>query len=712
MTEPEQFFSADRPGKNPETDDRLGYAPFADRLASAICGMSTPEGIVAAICGEWGTGKSTLIEFVRYYLARREERERPDIVYFNPWWFSGTEQLVSAFFYELLATAAPNKLTKRKNLKRIATFVRLISHVPIPGFKVAEEFAGIIASEGNIVQLRQEVTEILVQARKHILVIMDDIDRLPPSDIQDLFRLIKAVGNFPNVIYLIAFDRAVVANALSESGVQGEDYLEKIAQLVVDLPKLDRAALDSMFMQELNDLIKDLTLPEFDLDYFHEVYNAGVRDLLNTPRNIARLINAMKFTYRPVAREVSLADFVALESLRLFRPEVYRWIKANTAILAGGTPSEFESTVIKSILKGFIEKPNGPVDALAQSLLRKIFPRFELMFSTAIPDRPSAWRKALRACSVDKIELYFSFGLPEGELSRLELDGLVNAARDPVPQSLGEILKRLTEQRRRGGVTRASQALEQLADLAEYASIDAKIVPNMVHGLLYAGDAILSNADRGLPYGFVENRHRFVRLLTLLLRALSLKERSELLRTAVQTAPSLAATSQLVAALGDEHGKYSGEALPEDKRLVSAGTLLELESITGNRIAAASDEGSLQSVPDLDHVLFRWSDWRSKKEVSEWLTKDLENILAFLRWLIPDEKIQDRDDPIADLSGRRYRQVALELIGEEDVSRLVENFEMETLQSHSRNDAIRLKLLFGFGVPKDTLDQGPDHRPP
>src|SRR5437016_5983950 len=91
--------SADRPGFDPNSD-RLGYAPFAKRLAETIARLSRAEGHVVALHGGWGFGKTTMLNYVRHYLNEMGPNE-PIVVTYNPWWFSGHEDLVRAFFGQL-----------------------------------------------------------------------------------------------------------------------------------------------------------------------------------------------------------------------------------------------------------------------------------------------------------------------------------------------------------------------------------------------------------------------------------------------------------------------------------------------------------------------------------------------------------------------------------------------------------------------------------
>src|SRR5271156_3062672 len=82
-------------------------------------------------------------------------------------------------------------------------------------------------SWGGLLQRRKEgisarrakLQNALAELKKPIVVAVDDIDRLSTSEIRDVFKLVRLTASFPNVIYVVAFDRARVETALSEQGV-------------------------------------------------------------------------------------------------------------------------------------------------------------------------------------------------------------------------------------------------------------------------------------------------------------------------------------------------------------------------------------------------------------------------------------------------------------------------------------------------------------
>lgn len=84
--------------------------------------------------------------------------------------------------------------------------------------------------------MRDKVSKALKKLDKPLIVVLDDIDRLSTPEIRDIFKLVRLTASFPNIIYILAFDRVRVEQALGEQGISGRDYLEKILQLVADLP--------------------------------------------------------------------------------------------------------------------------------------------------------------------------------------------------------------------------------------------------------------------------------------------------------------------------------------------------------------------------------------------------------------------------------------------------------------------------------------------
>jgi hypothetical protein len=89
-------------GDNPikqVADDALGRAPAARAFANQVLDQDASEGVVVGVLGPWGSGKTSFFNLSRPVF---QDNGVP-ILEFNPWMFSGAQQLVESFFVELAA---------------------------------------------------------------------------------------------------------------------------------------------------------------------------------------------------------------------------------------------------------------------------------------------------------------------------------------------------------------------------------------------------------------------------------------------------------------------------------------------------------------------------------------------------------------------------------------------------------------------------------
>ena len=77
-----------------------------------------------------------------------------------------------------------------------------LSH--IPGAKAGKPISEWIRAcyKTDVADKKGQLAKILRNKKKPVIVVIDDIDRLIPSEILDIFRLIKAVGDLPRIVYL------------------------------------------------------------------------------------------------------------------------------------------------------------------------------------------------------------------------------------------------------------------------------------------------------------------------------------------------------------------------------------------------------------------------------------------------------------------------------------------------------------------------------
>lgn len=94
--------------------------------------------------------------------------------------------------------------------------------------------------------------EALKEIDFQILVVIDDVDRLPNDQIRLIFQLVNSVAGFPHMVYLLSYDKDIVARALDDvQGRRGAEYLEKIIQVPFDMPPINKYRVRSILKDEV-----------------------------------------------------------------------------------------------------------------------------------------------------------------------------------------------------------------------------------------------------------------------------------------------------------------------------------------------------------------------------------------------------------------------------------------------------------------------------
>ncbi len=378
------------PGDSPITSasqDLLSRKSTANVLASEIRRIDASQGYIVGVLGPWGSGKTSLVNLVRNELAVGKVIP---VLEFNPWMFSGAEQLVERFFHELasqLRLEGDKLQAIAEDLENYGEIFAPLDFVPIVGpWRSRLTTMGRAMNKlserrsGEVGELRKKLIAELDVMPSPLVVVLDDIDRLRSEEIRDIFKLVRLTANFPNLVYLLVFDRLRVENALDEDGLPGRDYLEKILQLVYNVPEISPTILDSILLSELNEALSTINpIGPFDEKRWHDVFPEIVQPLIKTMRDVRRYVAAAHVTATAVGEYVSLVDTLALEAVRVLRPNLFAAIVASQAGLT--TPSnanfsggpDYENPILKQSVQRILETSDD-LKSVAIALVTRLFP--------------------------------------------------------------------------------------------------------------------------------------------------------------------------------------------------------------------------------------------------------------------------------------------------------------------------------------------------
>src|SRR5262249_23516853 len=146
-----------------------------------------------------------------------------------------------------------------------------------------------------------------------IIIIMDNISRLYPFEIKQIFQIVKSIGNFVYTSYLLALDKNQVIRAIDQmDGFGGNEFLEKIVQLPFEVPPILQQDLEKIFADRIINIVKTVPQDAFNSEYWADIYNSSLKYFFENCRDITRYTNTLNFSYPRLRDVVNPVDFFAL----------------------------------------------------------------------------------------------------------------------------------------------------------------------------------------------------------------------------------------------------------------------------------------------------------------------------------------------------------------------------------------------------------------
>lgn len=686
MTKEELMYDA--PLKDPE-DDILDRKQFAESFAKSIIGLKAKQEFVYGLYGRWGSGKSTIINFIEHFIEKYNETSAKEaqvlIFRFNPWIFSGAKDLTVTFLSQLRARLRMRDVSKK--LKKCANKLELLENILsvatpvvkfIPGAsEVIETGKNIISGMKNVAgstskvlhqdlhHIKDDIVKQLQNQKGKVLIIIDDLDRLLDEEVKNLMKMIKAVCDFPQTIYLLACDSKKVAGSLGSSNTDGHNYLEKIVQCTFNIPPPSRDKLNKLFLQNLEQIFelsqnKDLL---FDKIEWGNLFYEGISPCFKTPRNVKTLINSIKVHYPVVQDEVNITDFVGVQALRVFYPKAYTIIDNNSEFLTGGTYG-YDSEVKRA--RDFYENLHKQVQEedleYFKMLMSRLFANYKFIVSDNKFGYDSSsleeWRMKRKVCIEECFDTYFTLFIPEDAFTLNVMAKIITLASDQLA------LKHELRSFIKSG--RYNAFLRELLYFTTNIPVE-KIQP-MLQVIYDLSDELPPDDDHS---SFVSLDINTLTLLvsSKLTRCLKQEqERFELLKTIFKNSESISTVVQQAYSL------YS-KAEQNQQNIVTSEHAKTLSTLALSKIKEFVINKKLSRAALFTHILFCWQGWESKDVVKEYvkeLIKTNQGIIDFITGFLSLKNSQGVGDTV--FSSKYYvsHKNILNFVEESEIALLTE----------------------------------------
>jgi Cdc6-like AAA superfamily ATPase len=299
--------------------DEYGFTGIADGIADLLIKVKPEKKAFSiGINGKWGSGKTSLIELaIDKYKKKNANKE--NIIWFNPWHFKDSEILIKDFFFLLEKYMAKNYGHKAKTL--VHEYFQFLVNIEKAFFSTT--FINSLFNnekEGDILDKKKKVIEVLSSQDDKIIIVIDDIDRLDKNEIVTVLRLIRIIADFPNIVYVVGYDRDYITYAIKSNLTEGDykTYLDKIINTEYRIPQLTKNVVKKNLEKYICGKIKIVNQEE--IHACCEI--SGIDSFIKNHRDIVRFSNNLVMQRTLLKEEIIFGHLFILELLRYRYPDL------------------------------------------------------------------------------------------------------------------------------------------------------------------------------------------------------------------------------------------------------------------------------------------------------------------------------------------------------------------------------------------------------
>lgn len=682
-------YSSDSPIYHQE-QDRFSRWSFSERIAQVISRRSDPSSIVIGLYGVWGDGKTSVLNFIEKSL---ETDENVICIKFNPWRFGVEEELLTGFFFDI-AQALDAEIIKAGDKLKDFFKKAVPGTAAIFGAKEAGDAICSFISVPDINELKKRIENELEAAKKRVLILIDDVDRLDKAEIHALFRLVKLTADFKYTSYILAFDKDVVAASLqdrysSSTENAGESFLEKIIQVPLHLPSVEKRVLREFCFNGVDEAlaIAGIKLNEQQVQEFVRAFSGAFDDCLTTPRKAKLYGNVLMFSLPILQGEVNPVDLMLVEGIRVFCPSLYETLRTNKSLFSGTfsrsqhSNNESEKERIRALVNNALTSGTNINKEGFTDLLKSMFPKLQAVYENMNygSDWHEKWNKAQRVCSENYFSRYFTYSIPLGDISDKSIQDLADecelwkepfeSGKNPLNHILTSasaetLIKKL---RHKANETKSTASVP----LAIAVSQKSNIIPNPE--ILYSWSAPFSQAAM---------------LVSQLIQNLEKEQRVGLAKTCINAAPSIDFKLEIFRWLKrEDESKPEKDAFSDD---VINDIGIHLGKVISELLEGNENILPCKSIPELFYTLNKFSrDNYVNEYVGKIISKHPELMIEILGAYVPTAwSMESGISHKSDFEREQYNSLTSAL-DPSIISKAIEiNFPsaMNSLDEYPRND--------------------------
>lgn len=430
-----------------ESQDAYNFKNLSKTIANHL-GSEGPN-VSVSITGKWGSGKSSLLN-----LVGEEVKNRNDVLFviFQPFWHDNKENMLKGILHQIRSEISDKKGKFKRSIKllKFLYFIASLIKFSFLGFsdivssiekfvnfsKLSESIDNLNENEKNrsIHETKNDIKRLLKKLNIHIVVAIDDIDRLSSEQVFEIFSISKTIMDIEGVSFILAYDLEAVKYLIKKQVYNPDIYLEKVTDVSYNVP-----VIDSLLLVE-SELIKYwhqayLCCNQFVCDRAYlrytnsSVFSIYLEKILKSPRDQIKFFNAVNSRLKNNPKGIDPLENLIVESIKLKFPNIWKYIQEERDFLTERMPMLYTEDQFKNKITKIEEKLKlGENSVLNNDVFKQISDLFPVLKTKRQrSDRDSIhYLRNFNICHYFNFETYNSdyemFSVSQGELFEILKD--------------------------------------------------------------------------------------------------------------------------------------------------------------------------------------------------------------------------------------------------------------------------------------------------
>lgn len=351
-------------------------------------GEIIPDIQMIALYGDWGSGKTSLMKYIKSKLD--EENENFTTVFFESWQFENDDNLALSLLNGIL-----KKNEKEDNIwtckDKIVKALRILTKSAVAGYSFGynaskaietaeKEFKNDSFHEALDVfktsyrSLENNILKDIKNENRKLVVFIDDLDRCEPENVLKLLAAIKLFFTYgQKTIFICGLDKDAVDEAVKikyGEVIKSGEYMEKVFDISFDMPKPNIGKMIDYYFKDLPENDDDITKVREFFDAMHFTNPRHIKKVLNKYLIVRYYQLAIDKDGKPIDKEGLIPDqsidffrYLTLFVIMLykFEPENFKILQEydeKLTELRNHIDSEYKNVVKNNLKEVFLNQLN------------------------------------------------------------------------------------------------------------------------------------------------------------------------------------------------------------------------------------------------------------------------------------------------------------------------------------------------------------------